>query len=165
MKIKMEREYKKKEEHDFHDSQKQGITKLMACAFEDPTGMGFLILYQIIQWLRAKLGDKPLIDFWKQDYEKNIKRLNLLGVYCSNLNFYLIPYKTQENIKLLLKEDVNSERFNNYRLNLARASQHFKIMFEAYISLLSSSTLANADIDNSMWSGFDKLKEKMGGMI
>jgi len=144
---------KSKQEHDFHDALKQGILQLLAKAFEDPTGMGFLKLYQVFVLLKTKKGSEPLKSFWGIDYKLNIKKISRLKESMKNLNLYFRPYIHPDNLKLLLnEEDVTSKRFQNGMFWLSECMKDIDVLFDAFVCLLEQTSIKDLDILHDYWN-------------
>lgn len=128
----------KKPIKEFSNSTRQDILYRLAKSSEDKLGRGFLIRYEVVNMLLARLGDECLRKRWGDKFEEKMIILKKLGSYVSNINFFL--------------SKVDDEKFEDgkglidKRLLMARkiyveAVNHLDVLYEAFYTLLDETTV------------------------
>jgi len=134
----------------------QNILYRMAKASEDRLGRGFLIEYEVVMKLKARIGDAPLKEVWGKEFEVKLAKLKKLGSYVSWINLFLMNV---DDDKFLKEESLRSPKFIKARHVYATVVNHLDLMDEAfYILLDNTKSLKMKDIPNEYFG--DKIDSR-----
>lgn len=115
----------------------------------------FLILYEVIMMLKARLGEEPLKKEWGDKFEEKMNKLKELGKLISYINFFLMSGVPDERFKKEI--DVADRKFVLSRRVYADVVGELDLLYETfYILLYSTNILKNLDIPNQYLRSDDK---------
>lgn len=144
---------KKDENFEFHDVTRQLFLKKVGMAGGLRNGGGIYHLYEATMMLKAKIGNQPLKDQWKDNFKAKMRGLMRCGQISSHLNMYfsILDEKTIKDI------DVKSESFLRYRDLMGRVVFYMDILYEAYFILLDSTKNTKSySVPNEYWADSPK---------
>lgn len=114
-------------------------------------------LFEALQKLRSHVGDEVLInEFGKDKIEAIRNKIKVLGIKISEIKSY---YDGINNL-VIESEDISSQRFVQYRKNMAEILIDIDF-FRIFTVLLEASTIKNLAIPNEVFKSLQRKQRKL----
>jgi len=121
----------KEEIPDFSHSVRQNILYRMAEASKDKVGRSFLIEYEIVMKLLARIGKAPLVKkFGEEKTQEILIKLEEIGRYVSKINFFL----------MLKIKDISDERYMEAMKYYTYVVDYLGLIYRVYYILLDATS-------------------------
>lgn len=137
------------------ESFQKGFLFNEAVIYKDISGKGLIALYNSIESLRSVLSDKPLKDFYKQDFEKKLKQYKKISTLIILYTPYCHNHKFSE-----LDIEKDRKRFIKGQEIFFLIMKKLHLLWQFHnILMQSTKTLKNMIIPSNYWDNTQEINK------